>query len=334
MGQSYLEKLFQKFQQEDTSISRRFGGTGLGMVISKKLVELMGGVIQVNSNKGSGTLVDIYLPLAPAEPPTFEYEDSRNDHNILRGLRVLLVEDNHLNRLVATKTLQRLHMQPTVAVNGQKAVEKIKENKYDIVLMDIQMPVMNGKEASRYIRQRLKLDIPIIALSASALKSEIEDCLQSGINDYVTKPFQEKDLVDSIIKQINNKNPEMRTGKTKQSEESTLYNLQTLEELSAGDEQMKLEILQAFVDSVPVDLQRLEQAQQQEDLETIQAVLHTLKPSLSYVGIEHLIPLIHDIRSAQDWDSLQQHCASSLQQIITTTREAAHQIAKRELMTS
>ena len=199
MEPEYLAHIFENFSQEDSSVSRRFGGTGLGLGISKKLVELLGGELRVSSQKGWGTTSRFVLRLPVGTPDALPAKAAPPDLSslryALRGKRVLLVEDNTFNRMLANVFLTNLAMDVTEATNGEQAVELARAQAFDLILMDVQMPLMDGYEATAILRQRVGLTGPIIALTANAISGEREKCLAVGMNDYLTKPFQEAALV-------------------------------------------------------------------------------------------------------------------------------------------
>ena len=187
--------IFQEFTQEDSSTTRKFGGTGLGLAISKKIVELMGGRLELISEKNSGSSfffeLDLELGSDQEQPvPVFNPD--------LHGARILLVEDNKVNQFLAKALLTSWKARVDISEDGADAVERVKTGDYDLVLMDLQMPVMDGFEATAVIRNELKSSIPIIGLSANALNDERERSLQIGMDDYVSKPFK-PELLYGII---------------------------------------------------------------------------------------------------------------------------------------
>ena len=200
-----IHKIFDSFTQESSETTRKFGGTGLGLAISKKLAELQHGTIEVHSEPGKGTTFVVTIPYPAAETPVAETVNnipSEDLRKALQGISILLVEDNDFNRIVAVDTLQEelTDVKIDIAVNGLEAVEKVRSKQYDVVLMDVQMPEMNGYDATKTIR---KLDSPakdtrIIAMTASALKDEVERCYQAGMNDFIAKPFDTEDLLKKI----------------------------------------------------------------------------------------------------------------------------------------
>lgn len=205
-----MPHLFQPFMQADTSTTRKYGGTGLGLSICKSLVDLMGGEILVQSTEGQGTTFSINLELAISETPLSECSSPLESYfACLEKIRILVVEDNLINQEITVQGLKKLGAtQIEVAKNGAEAVQKFKENSYDVVLMDCQMPVMDGYRAARYIRSieqenRLKRT-PIIALTAGALKSDQDACYSAGMDDHISKPFKKEDLLDRILIQVAN----------------------------------------------------------------------------------------------------------------------------------
>jgi PAS domain S-box-containing protein len=200
--------IFDSFSQADASTTRRYGGTGLGLAISKNLVEMMGGQIGLKSRPGAGStfwFTAFFDPVhfsrsTPLPPPPTPVPRIRR--KAPTGLRVLVVEDNATNRIVAETLLRRLGHAPDVAANGAEAIATLTERRYDLVLMDIQMPDMDGFEATQSIRDEetavLQRDIPIIAMTAHALHGDRELCLESGMDDYLAKPVAIWSLEDAI----------------------------------------------------------------------------------------------------------------------------------------
>ncbi len=195
-----LESIFEAFTQADSSTTRRYGGTGLGLTICKRLAHLMGGHIHVQSEVGKGSTfwVELPLPIAETAPQPLRTEPSpQTKTDIPARLCILLVEDNEVNRKVAVRMLERLGCEVDVAYHGREAVEKTAAKQYDIVFMDVHMPQMDGYEATRLIRERENgsgKHQTIIAMTADAMEGDRELCLQAGMDDYLSKPFTESDL--------------------------------------------------------------------------------------------------------------------------------------------
>ncbi len=205
-----MEHIFDVFSQAGTDISRKYGGTGLGLAISKNLIELQGGSISVKSELGKGSEFMVEIPYKISEVPIASGRDTnsiQSPSGNLKGLRVLLAEDNEFNRIVAEDTLKSLieDVYVEAAYNGKEAVDKLAISDFDIILMDLQMPEMNGYDATVYIRTRMqepKNKTKILALTASATKAEMEKCFESGMDEYIAKPFEPEELVLKINKLV------------------------------------------------------------------------------------------------------------------------------------
>jgi len=204
-----IGKIFESFTQENSSVNREFGGTGLGLAISKRLIEMHGGSLDVRSVKGEGSTFNVIVPytVAQEEAEVIIVETINPDvRSKMVDLKILLVDDNHFNQLVAIDTLELelTRALVDVAENGEEAIRMVSENNYDIVLMDVQMPVMNGLEATRAIR---KLPSPknqtrIIAMTASAMKTEVERCFAAGMDDFIAKPFNTVELLKKMSRLV------------------------------------------------------------------------------------------------------------------------------------
>ena len=213
IDEGYLDKIFKSFEQAYSDTSRKFGGTGLGLSISKKLVELQNGKIWVESEKGKGSQFHFTIAYQiDAEKAKNTNAATTNDiiNVALKGIKILLVEDNQFNAIVAQEELEDAIEDVTIelAENGAIAVEKLKSSHFDIILMDIQMPTMNGYEATKAIRDlnNEKAKTPIIAMTANVFKEEVDLCLQAGMNDFIGKPFDTGELLEKIHNLINKKN--------------------------------------------------------------------------------------------------------------------------------
>lgn len=201
MDQSFLKYVFEKFSQEYESTSRKYGGTGLGMSISKNLIDNMGGEILVESEKGKGTTVYVRFSLEKGKELDLIKKDTNTvDTKIFKDKKILVVDDNEMNRMVATLILNEFEVLISEAGNGEEAVEYLKNNDCDLVLMDLQMPISNGYETTIIIREKLQLNTPIIALTANVIEEERQKCFEIGMNDYLSKPFDEVQFLEILSK--------------------------------------------------------------------------------------------------------------------------------------
>ncbi|QPF75981.1 PAS domain S-box protein [Roseateles sp. DAIF2] len=210
------ERLFQPFTQADESTTRRYGGTGLGLSICRELATLMGGRVGVDSVPGQGSTFWAELPLPGAPTPISTTLREARDNQDLQGLRVLMVEDNPVNMMIAVALLEQWGLEVSQASDGSQAVEAIHAQAsmgkpFDAVLMDVQMPVMSGHEATRQVRRRFgAAELPIVALTAAALLSERDEALSAGMNEFLTKPIDAQRLRATLVRLIGHKDNDKR----------------------------------------------------------------------------------------------------------------------------
>ena len=328
MDESFIANLFEKFTQEYDSVTRRYGGTGLGMSICKELITLMGGEIQVTSKKGVGTTVQLFIELEKGSESDLSNRDiGPVDAGILKNKRVLVVDDNDMNRLVATTILDNYGMIIFEAANGQEAVDFIRDQTVDIVLMDIQMPVMSGLEASILIRREINTGLPIIALTANAIRGENDKCLAAGMNDYLSKPFEEGTLIKMISGWITRQpmHDAAKTEKTAAPDQTpapALYDLHRLQAIGQGNDAFIQKMIQLFIDQVPPAIQDLQTAGAAKDFKTIHEKAHLLKPILHNFSIDSLHQDIRELESI----ALTHTPTNRIDQLIQTISEVVGQV--------
>lgn len=197
------QKLFQPFTQGDSATSRKYGGSGLGLAISKRLVESLGGKIELTSQAGNGSTFSFTLPLKLGDPPANKVEPQEDLVVDKQNIKILLAEDNFINLKVATAILSKLGYSVDTVANGKELLDQIQKQHYDLILLDCQMPEMDGYTTAREIRKlenNLNQHVIIIAMTAYAMKGDKEKCLAAGMDDYIAKPFDTK-IVDSKLKQ-------------------------------------------------------------------------------------------------------------------------------------
>lgn len=302
-----LEFVFESFSQAHASDTRKYGGTGLGLTISKQLVELMGGRISVESEEGSGSTFSFTLdmPVGSKENLLEQKSAQQIDGSILNGLRILLADDNTDNRIVARDTLEsKAKLSIVEAINGQEVIDILTREDFDVILMDVQMPVMDGYEATRKIRMDFsgaKKNIPIIALTASVVRSDLDKCRAAGMNDYVPKPFKVHQLISAIArltgKEIKYLAGESRQDKMGKAQSSTLpplhagshasiVNLNYLEEFCEGDKIRMQKYINIFLDSAPVLIGKLQAGLKEENFEQLANQVHGFKTKWIMMGMQ------------------------------------------------
>ncbi|MFB0924518.1 MAG: response regulator, partial [Vicingaceae bacterium] len=201
---SELKNIFQNFKQGSSSITREYGGTGLGLPISDKIVRIMGGEISVQSVLSKGSLFNFTIDLRSSSKAV-RLERKKDLIMDFNNIKVLVVEDNEVNMLMVSAMLKKWNCQVLKAINGKEAIDILGKENVDLILMDLHMPKMGGMEASEIIRNKLNLNTPIIALTANAIVGEAEKCIKAGMNDFISKPFKQIQLNQKINKWVNSK---------------------------------------------------------------------------------------------------------------------------------
>lgn len=283
------ETVFERFTQADSNITRKYGGTGLGLAITRQLVELQGGTIQLKSNSSSGVEFQFNLPYqkAAADQKPAPINKELIEHLQFDTVKkVLIVEDNLMNQKLATIILQSNGFETTLAENGSKAVDILKEKTFDVILMDIQMPVMDGYRATQIIRDELHIATPIIAMTAHALAGEKEKCIQLGMNDYLSKPFKENDLLVKMAQWAPGDSPEDEgTGNGKISDNKSIIDLSFLLTQARSNKTFILEMIHIFKQQTPRDMSTLEDAIAREDYLVVYKTTHTVRNTIGFFGL-------------------------------------------------
>ena len=316
------DRLFAKFSQVDSSTTRTYGGTGLGLAISKQLAELMGGGIGVESEAGKGSefwftvrlAKPISHPLAASPTPAdlairgkriaSSDANSTSDFSLRPGLshaRILVAEDNITNQQVAVGILGKLGVRAEVAANGAEVLKALETIPYDLVLMDVQMPEVDGLEATRRIRRPesavLNHRVPVIAMTARAFQSDREECLQAGMDDYVTKPVEVTALVNALVKWLKPKgqDPAPIAGRAEekgavlaQDEAPRVFDDADLMRRMMNDRILMRVVVEGFLGDLPLQISRLEQSLAAGDAQAVAELAHRIKGASATVGGESL----------------------------------------------
>ncbi|HLS71476.1 MAG TPA: tetratricopeptide repeat protein [Chitinophagaceae bacterium] len=298
ISKEYVATIFESFTQAGTDTARKFGGTGLGLTISKQLVDLMDGKIYVESELGVGTtfFVEIPIKIADQQHITVKKDKITDDtRERLSNISVLLVEDNEFNRMVAEDTLKSIihPIHITIAENGEEAIQKVKEKDFDLILMDIQMPIMNGLDATRHIRTKMdapKKDMRIIAMTANVLEEDIRSYLQAGMNAYISKPFHTEELLlkmDLVLQGYSeNEMREFVKSENKKYEiPDNIVDTNFLETFTGGNKEKKNKYIKMFLNNGPRLLENINNSLENEDYEALRVAAHSMKPQLSYMGV-------------------------------------------------
>jgi PAS domain S-box-containing protein len=299
MSAQQQTRLFKAFSQGDSSVTRTYGGTGLGLVISKQLVEQMGGTISVKSQTGMGSRFSFTVTLGLSDINTLRHSHHRanidtQQLNRIRGARILLVEDNEVNRIVAIELLTQAHLQVDTAENGEIALLKLKQTTYDCVLMDIQMPVMDGYEATRILRKLPDCaTLPVIAMTANVMSVDRNKCLEAGMDDFIGKPILPATLYAALTKCIKPQSVEdaFAVDSSSSAEDIPyLYGINSSLGLqhTAGDKTVYRKILHKFAENHADSMHEISLALANKDLPSARHSVHTLKGLAGSLGATSL----------------------------------------------
>jgi len=318
-----LPSIFNRFSQAEASVTRKYGGTGLGLSIVKDLVQLQNGTITVKSEPGKGSEFRFVIPYTiidslPAKQEAVDMTDAMPA--TFAGAHVLVVEDNMINQSLMKHLLGSWQLSFIIAGSGKEAIEHLQQERFDLILMDIQMPEMDGYTASQYIRQTLKLDTPIIAMTAHALAGERETCIGYGMNDYISKPINETALL-KIISRFTE--PAARSTKKNIAKVGSNYssiNLQYMQEISNGNTAYEKTVTGQFIEQIPEDLQLLEKAWQDKDISSIRQLAHNMKTTVSVMGLSDQVQSCLDMLEYESPD--QPAYSESIASVIQTCHSA------------
>jgi signal transduction histidine kinase/CheY-like chemotaxis protein len=306
-----ISSIFDSFQQAETDTSRRFGGTGLGLSIAQRLVKLRNSEIKVESELGKGSVFyfDIINSIASEEDfIKFDLKNNQIETADFKDIKILLAEDNEYNQIVAVESLMRhlKHCEVQVANNGKEVLTLLQRNDYDVILMDLNMPEMNGLEATKIIRTTFegkKANIPIIALTAFAFEEENKS-MDAGMNAYITKPFKINHLLNIIAKLLDNHNVENIDYHSSETIVSNdLLDLTFINDFTENDAEQISYFIEKFIKNTPKEMLSIETALQSNDFEKIRRAAHTFKPQIEFVGIKkaafHVLKLEEDAANQQ-----------------------------------
>ncbi|WP_072780423.1 ATP-binding protein [Flavobacterium haoranii] len=305
-----LKTIFNRFTQAESSTTRLYGGTGLGLNISQLIVERQGGTLGVESEYNKGSKFWFVLPFDEIDEENQTFEIFENLSVDYYSAKILICEDNELNRILMDSIFKETDFEIEFAENGLQALDLVKEKSFDLILMDLHMPFLDGYETVKLIRQELQLSMPIIALTANSLIKEKEVCLALGMNDYLAKPFKTNELLTKIVSLLEVE------GKQK------TISLEALEEYSGGNIAFQKQMIELFLETSEKEIQKMNAFLNQESLKEASQVVHKLKSSLGILGV--------DLALAQDFENelIQANDSKKIESCKTVFLEQLQQIRK------
>ncbi len=301
-----LQSIFESFEQAENN-KRRYEGTGLGLTIVKQLVELQGGNISVTSkvNEGSEFVVDMTFRLGKNQLKNEEILHNEHVEALnFSNVSVLIVEDNKVNQLLLKNMLKKFgFIKLDTAENGRIALNRLRENNYDLILMDIQMPEMDGYEITREIRTRLRKEmrnIPVIAITADSSDKEKAKAKENGLDDYIVKPYTPEELYYTIIKYVKPLDNEKLVTKRDNATVLSRYkeagmNLECLDKFTGGDQELAIQLIEIFLKQIPEAIQKLNHSISSQNWKDTHAIAHKIKSSIAIFELNELKKLITNI---------------------------------------
>ena len=302
IAKNKIASVFENFQQASSGTSRLYGGTGLGLAIVKQLVEMQGGSISVKSVLDEGSRFSIRLSFQKTKITTkSEPEIAVMDHSV-KNIKVLVAEDIALNQLLMRTLLDDFGFEYDIAGNGKIAIEKLQAKSYDIILMDLQMPEMNGFEATEYIRNKMNSKIPIVALTADVTTVDLAKCKSVGMNDYISKPVDERLLYSKIVGLVKHAPSSKTIDNTENNfipgEKLKFVDLSYLTQRTKADPELMMRMISIYLEQTPPLINIMKQGLQNKDWNSVQGAVHKMIPSFSIMGIskdfEHIAQKVQE----------------------------------------
>lgn len=282
-----IKHIFENFQQASGDTTRLYGGTGLGLAIVKQLIEPQGGSVKVESKLGEGSNFSFKLNFEKTNKEVEGETGLVDIDKTIKNVQILVVEDISLNKLLLKVLLNDYGFEYDMVSNGKEAIEKLQYKYYDVILMDLQMPIMNGFEATEHIRNTMGLKIPIMALTADVTTVDLEKCRAVGMNDYVSKPIDEKVLYSKLVGLLKKESDRKssRSQKTALKEQLKCTDLSYLANLTKSEPKIMLKMLSLYLEQTPGLLNTMKHYSREKDWEEVQTASHKLIPSFSMMGI-------------------------------------------------
>jgi PAS domain S-box-containing protein len=333
-----LPTIFESFTQASSDTTRKFGGTGLGLSIVKNIIELQQGEIQVKSKQGIGTVFSFSIPFVLNSAEVKVTQKIKTNNLNTSHLKILIAEDNYVNQMVVKRVFEEWKTNVDIAENGALALEKLRNSDYDLVLMDIQMPEMDGYTAVSKIRSEFpepKKSIPIIALTAHASPTERQKCLDANMDEYVSKPFDPEELKSKILLLTKSVIPSLNDARIEKTVSESVFvnptpvqnetmnsaqplpaenqfknitdpvnpnklNLSFLKKIAEGNQAFIIEMIEMFLNKTPEALEQMNDCFQKQNWEELKKIAHRIKPSFAYVGMQDLQSTLATIEKCSD----------------------------------
>jgi len=302
ISEKKLGVIFKEYKQASSGITRKHGGTGLGLTISKRLTELMQGSIAVSSKDGKGSVFTVEIPLLKSERTFLTKDTLQVNTEVLSGKTALIVDDDAMNRMLGQIILEGFNMKVSLASDGSEAIRILEEKSFEVILLDIHMPLVSGLDVADYIHSsRLHRRMKIIAVTADMIREELDAYLRHGMDDYIIKPFREISLFNKICQVM-----EVDTDRIKQEsvqiilkedDESRLYDLHELRSVTRGNEAFFTEMIQTFVENAREGIQQIRAAMERKEWTVMRETAHRLIPSFKHLAVKSVVSDLVELKN-------------------------------------
>jgi PAS domain S-box-containing protein len=323
MSQDEVATIFTEFKQANTTVRKDYGGSGLGLSIASRLVTLLGGELEVESKEDEGSRFYFTLSLKSGKKESGAVKQL-SDYSLagIEDVKILVVEDNYMNQRYISSLLEKWDIDYAIVDNGKEAVETYKHTNFDLIFMDLSMPVMDGYEATQIIRSQDGLQIPIIALTASTFLSKKQLALEAGMSDFLAKPFTPEDLSRMIHKYIK-KGAITPTSKPRSFDYNEALDVDELKEMYGGDQEYAVDMFLTYLDIIDQEIATLSESGRLKKVGEIRAQAHKIKPMFEMVGLKEISNLCEALEHSSDLEDIES-IKEQLKKVISRTNNSKH----------
>lgn len=326
-----IKEVFKEYKQASAGIARKHGGAGLGLTISKRLTDLMNGRIAVSSTEGKGSRFSVELPLEKSERSFLAKDILQINREVLSGKSALIVDDDAMNRMLGEIILDGFNMVVSLAADGKEAIHILGSEEFDIILLDIHMPVISGVDVARHVRQVIKnKQVKILAVSAEIIREELDYYLEQGINDYIIKPYREINMFNKLS-QVLDVDSDLIQHETikivlKEDEIPALYNLYELHSVTKNNPLFFNEMIQTFMDNAKTGIEQIWDGYKKGEWHEIRETAHRLIPSFKHLSIKSVVSDLIELRNITKEDPEVDRLSSLITKIDKKTAEVLSEL--------
>ncbi|MCJ7716810.1 MAG: ATP-binding protein, partial [Anaerolineales bacterium] len=334
ISENQINNVFKEYKQASAGIARKHGGTGLGLTISKRLTDMMDGRISVSSTEGKGSAFQVEIPLEKSQLTYLTKDTLQINPEVLSGRSALIVDDDAVNRMLGEIILKGFNIEVDLASDGKEAIDVLRKKEFDMILLDINMPVISGLDVARHIREEKKdRKIKIIAITADMIREELEHYTEYGFDDYLIKPFREINLFNKLCKvmDVDTDQIQHETIKIvlKEEDTSTLFNLHELRSVTKENEAFFNEMIQTFIGNAKAGIETIKNAHKAEDWQAIRETAHRLIPSYKHLEIKTVVSNLIELKNRSEHNPDSDRLSLLITKIEKETTEVVNQLNRK-----